>query len=112
MLKKCTKLAQRTWHRISQTLTFKRPSTTSTPTYEFIEDPIDDTTHVVITSGEAAGVVYRYGRVMFDENKLQDNLTVKFGYQVVRNPDQLTDTVLVPIMSVILHDILEKESRG
>lgn len=67
---------------------------------------------MVITSGDAAGVVYRYGRVMFEENKLHDNLTIKFGYQVIRNPGQLTDAVLVPIMSSILNDILQKESRG
>ena len=93
-------------------MTLRTRTATSIPTYEFIEDPIDDTTHIVITSGEAAGVVYRYGRVMFEENKLDDHLNIKFGYQLIRNPDQLTSETILPIISEILRDILEKEARG
>ena len=83
---------------------------TPTPTYEFIEDPINDTTHIHITSGTAAGVVFRYGRVKFEE--LGGHLNVKFGYSVIRNPELLTDAVLKPIIVVILDDILIKESAN
>lgn len=81
-----------------------------TPTYEFIEDPIDDTTHIHITSGTAAGVVFRYGRVKFEE--LNGHLNVKFGYTAIRNPELLTDAVLKPIIVTILDDILIKENES
>lgn len=81
-----------------------------TPTYEFIEDPIDDTTHIVITSGVAAGVVFRYGRVRFEE--IAGHLNVKFGYKVIRNPDLLTDDDVKPIIIAVLNDILFKEANG
>ena len=90
----------------------KKRTAISLPTYEFIEDPIDDTTHIVITSGEAAGVVYRYGRVVFEENKIDDYLNIKFGYQVIRNPNQLTSDTILPIITEVLRDILHKEARG
>ena len=81
-----------------------------TPTYEFIEDPIDDTTHIHITSGDAAGVVFRYGRVKFEE--VGGHLNVKFGYTAIRNPALLTDEVLKPIIITILDDILIKENAN
>ena len=81
-----------------------------TPTYEFIEDAIDDTTHIHITSGKAAGVVFRYGRVRFEE--VAGHLKVKFGYTAIRNPELLTDAVLKPIIVTILDDILIKENAN
>ena len=77
------------------------------PTYEFIEDPINDTTHIHITSGTAAGVVFRYGRVRFEE--IAGQLNVKFGYELIRNPDLLTDAVVKPIIIGILNTILIEE---
>lgn len=85
-----------------------RKNTAQLPNYSFLEDGIDDTTHVVVNTGPAAGVVYRYGRVRFAEGG--DHLNVKFGYQVVRNPNQLTNTQLEPIMKVVLDDILKQEN--
>lgn len=80
------------------------------PSYEFIEDPINDTTHIHITSGQATGVVFRYGRVRFEET--QGRLNVQFGYETIRNPELLTDTVLKPIIISILDDILKQEAHG
>ena len=57
-------------------------------------------------------MVYRYGRVMFEENKYDDQLNIKFGYQIIRNPNQLTSETVLPIITEILKDILEKEARG
>ena len=81
-----------------------------TPTYEFIEDSINDTTHIHITSGTAAGVVFRYGRVKFQE--MGGHLNVKFGYTAIRNPELLTDAVLKPIIVSILDDILIRENEN
>lgn len=78
------------------------------PTYSFIEDPIDELTHICITSGPAAGVVFRFGRVRFIEGR---KLRIKYDYKIVRNLEQLTERKLVPIMDVILNDILVKESQ-
>ncbi len=77
------------------------------PTYEFIEDPINDTTHIHITSGIAAGVVFRYGRVRFEE--IAGHLNVNFGYELIRNPNLLTDAVVKPIIIGILNNILIEE---
>lgn len=77
------------------------------PTYEFIEDPINDTTHIHITSGTAAGVVFRYGRVRFEE--IAGHLNVRFGYELIRNPNLLTDAVVKPIIIGILNNILIEE---
>jgi hypothetical protein len=78
------------------------------PTYSFIEDPIDDLTHIVITSGLAAGIVFRFGRVRFIEGR---KLRIKYDYKIVRNTEGLTEKKIVPIMDVILNDILMKESQ-
>jgi hypothetical protein len=78
------------------------------PTYSFIEDPIDDLTHIHITSGLAAGVVFRFGRVRFMEGR---KLRIKYDYKIVRNIQALTEKKIVPIMDVILNDILMKESQ-
>lgn len=78
------------------------------PTYEFIDDPINDTTHIHITSGQAQGIVFRYGRVRFEE--VAGHLNIKFGYELVRNPELLTDDTVKPIIISILDDILIKEN--
>lgn len=78
-----------------------------TPTYSFLEDPIEDITHIVINDGLASGVVFRYGRVRFDPGY---SLRVSFDYKVVRNPALLTDQQIKPIIISILDDILKKES--
>jgi hypothetical protein len=80
-----------------------------TPTYSFIEDNIDDITHIVINDGLAAGVVFRYGKVRFLPGEM---LRVSFDYKIVRNPDLLTDDTIKPIIVSILDDILVKESYG
>ena len=79
-----------------------------TPTYSFLEDPIDDLTHIHITNGLAAGVVFRFGQVRFIEGR---KLRIKYDYKIVRNLQALTERRLVPIMDVILNDILMKESQ-
>lgn len=81
-----------------------------TPTYEFIEDPIDDTTHIHITSGDYAGVVFRYYQLRLIPT--EHELRIKYNYRVVRNPYVLTDEELQPIITVVLDDILKKESHG
>ena len=68
------------------------------------------TTHIHITSGKAAGVVFRYGRVQFEE--VAGHLNVKFGYEIIRNPDLLTDAVVKPIIIGILNNILIKEGSN
>ena len=83
------------------------PTKKPIPTYEFIEDPINDTTHIHITSGIAAGVVFRYGRVRFEE--IAGHLNVNFGYELIRNPNLLTDAVVKPIIIGILNTILIEE---
>jgi len=111
MSKQITKLVAQIWDRTWATLTSLTPTKKQpAPTYSFLEDPIDDTTHIVINDGLAAGVVFRYGRVRFAEGVGQ--LNIKFGYQVVRNTEQLTDTVLKPIIVSILDDILYKDIHG
>jgi len=87
-------------------LPMKKPL--ESPRYSFLEDPIDDTTHIVIETGDAAGVVFRYGKLRFAEGG--DNLNVRFNYHVVRNPNLLTDTVLKSIIISILDDILKREA--
>lgn len=80
------------------------------PTYEFIEDHINDTTHIHIISGTAAGVVFRYGRVRFEE--IAGHLNVRFGYELIRNPNLLTDDTVKPIIIGILNNILIEEGSN
>ena len=108
MSKQITKLVAQIWGKISAPMISLLHTKLPTPTYEFIEDPINDTTHIHITSGTAAGVVFRYGRVRFEE--IAGQLNVKFGYELIRNPDLLTDAVVKPIIIGILDDILIKEN--
>ena len=111
MLKTIIKSTQQTLAKTWGTLTsLTRTKKQPAPTYSFLEDHIDDTTHIVINDGVAAGVCFRYGRVRFAEGGGQ--LNIKFGYQVVRNTEQLTDAVLKPIIVSILDDILYKDIHG
>ena len=111
MLKTITKLAQRTWHRIWEMTTSLMPTKKPVlPTYEFIEDPVNDLSHIAITSGPAAGVVFFFGQVKFLEDG--QRLNIKFSYQIVRNENQLTNAELEPIMKVILNDILHEDLHG
>jgi hypothetical protein len=108
MSKQITKLVAQIWDKISAPMTSMLHTKPPTPTYEFIEDPIDDTTHIHITSGDYAGVVFRYFQLRFVPNT--DELKIKFNYRVVRNPYVLTDEELQPIITVVLDDILKKEA--
>ena len=107
MSRQITKLVARIWDKISAPMISKLHTKPPTPTYEFIEDPINDTTHIHITSGKAAGVVFRYGRVRFEE--INQQLNVRFGYEIIRNPNLLTDAVVKPIIIGILNNILIEE---
>ena len=111
MSKQITKLVAQIWGKISapmiSLLPTKKPP--PTPTYIFIEDNIDDTTHIVINDGLCQGVVFRYGKVRFLPS---ETLRVSFNYKVVRNPNLLTDDTIKPIIVSILDDILVKESYG
>lgn len=110
MLSQITKSVRQIWGRISEPMISLLPTKKQpTPTYSFIEDNIDDTTHIVINDGLAQGVVFRYGKVRFLPG---ETLRVSFDYKVVRNPNLLTDDTIKPIIISILDDILVKESYG
>jgi hypothetical protein len=110
MSKQITELVAQICGKISAPMISLLHTKLPTPTYEFIEDPIDDTTHIHITSGDYAGVVFRYYqlRLIPTENELR----IKYNYRVVRNPYILTSDELQPIITVVLDDILKKETHG
>lgn len=83
---------------------------TRIPTYKLIEDPLDDIWNIAILDGDASGLVYRYTNVGFVEET--DRLRVRYNYQIVHNPTELTDIELRPIMSVILDEILKENNNG
>lgn len=82
----------------------------SLPTYEFIEDPINDIYHVCITSGEFASIVFRYDEVKFVPNV--DGVICKFTWNFVRNVNNISIETIQPTVTRILDDILAKESDG
>jgi hypothetical protein len=91
-------------------MTFRPLTKQPAPAYQLIEDPADDIYNVTILDGLAAGFVYRYGRVMF--NELEGQLKINFTYDVIYNPGRLTQQQILPIISVILDDILKKEQQA
>ena len=91
-------------------MTLKKNTPPPLPTYEFIEDPINDIYHVCITSGEFAGVVFRYDEVKFIPNV--NGVVCKFTWNFVRNVNNLPTDVVQPTITVILDDILAKENDG
>ena len=90
-------------------MTSKTPSRPPVPSYQLIEDGIDDIFNIHINDGAAAGLVFRYGRVRFFEDVENGMLRVKFNYDLVYNPTALTQAEIESILSVILDDMLIKE---
>lgn len=106
------KSVQETLRRTWATMTSKMRSKQPVPNYQLIEDGIDDIFNIRIEDGDAAGLVYRYGRVRFFEDETNGMLRVKFNYQLVYNPTSLTQPELESIMSVVLDDMLRKENEA
>lgn len=90
-------------------MTFKKHSKPPVPSYQLIEDIADDIFNIRIDDGEAAGLVYRYGRVRFFEDTENGVLRIKFNYQLIHNPTPLTQQQIESILSVIIDDMLQKE---
>lgn len=84
-----------------------------TPDYRLTRS-IADTTHVEITSGNYAGVIYSYGRVKFDDSFGYPKLS--FGYTVHHSgkvsAEQLNDDAeFVTIMGDILTELIIKNEQ-
>lgn len=88
---------------------FRTPTKPRVPRYQLIEDGIDDIFNIRIEDGDAAGIVYRYGRVRFLEDPHYGQLRIKFNYQLVYNPTELTQPEIESILGVILDDMLQRE---
>lgn len=80
------------------------------PAYQLIEDPADDIYNVTIVDGPAAGFIYRYGKVGFQE--VNNELKINYTYDVIYNPGRLTLEQVQPIISIVLDDILKKEHQA
>lgn len=87
----------------------RKPTRPPIPSYQLIEDDIDDIYNIRIDDGAAAGIVARYGRVRFFEDTENGMLRVKFNYQLVHNPTALTQPEIESILGVILDDMLQRE---
>lgn len=87
----------------------KKPTRPPVPMYQLIEDIADDIFNIRIDDGDAAGLVYRYGRVRFFEDTENQQLRIKFNYQLIHNPTQLTQEQIESILSVIIDDMLQRE---
>lgn len=79
------------------------------PTYQLIEDSADDIFNILIQDGDAAGLIYRYGSVRFFEDTENGMLRVKYNYQLIHNPTQLTREQIESILNVIIDDMLQRE---
>ena len=77
--------------------------------YNFVENPKINSTGFQISEGEYKDVIYYYGKVKFIEEN--DNMRLKFDYNVARNPENLdTDSQdFIQIIGDILFDNIERE---
>ena len=63
---------------------------------------------IIISEGKYEGTRFQYGRIAFDEQK--DNLSLKFDYKLLDNPDELKeDQEFIDVLGEILISVLEKE---
>ena len=75
--------------------------------YSYADNPKSEVSGFHIMEGTYDGVVYTYGKVSFVEDKVSDNLRLKFEYNVHENPNDV-DTDCNDFINVI-GDILAIE---
>lgn len=91
------------------------------PKYSFVENSNWDFSGVKILDGLFKDVVYKYGKVMFDENKhSNEELTTKFEYVILEHPENQGETYLLDnmeefenclgdiLIQIISHEIANK----
>lgn len=88
----------------------RTPTKPQVPTYQLIEDSADDIFNIRIEDGEASGLIYRYRQVRFFEDKEGDQLRIQYNYDLIDNPNQLTQDKIESILTVILDDMLQREA--
>lgn len=90
-------------------MTLKTNTRPPLPIYSLVEDQVDDVWVISVQDGEAIGVAYKYVDIKFVPGP--ESLSVKFNYRILHNPNDLPTTKLVDIMTIILDDILQKDSK-
>jgi hypothetical protein len=79
-----------------------------------VASEVDDTWMIKITSGDFAGVVYRYNRVGFVEEP--SGLRIRFEYDVIDSgsiaEEELTSPQFKATISSILESFLEESQDG
>ena len=76
------------------------------PTTEFLPSEVDDLWNVKITSGDFAGVIYRYNRVGFEEDGM--GLRIKFEYDVLDSGPVGEADLTSPQFKATISNILEQ----
>jgi len=71
---------------------------------------IDENIPIRITEGKYKGLVYRYGRINFEEEG--EMLRCNFDYDLLVKPDDIVeDQALVDFLGEIVVDVLEDEMK-
>ena len=77
--------------------------------YNYVENSKSEVSGFQILEGPWKNVIYTYGKVSFVENETEDNLRLKFEYNVHENPNQV-DTDSIEFITAI-GDILAIETE-
>ncbi len=84
------------------------------PEFELVANDIDDNWDIKITTGEFAGVLFRFGQVRFLPE--DDQLTIKYDYDIIDSGgldlSTLTRAEFKYTLHHILEQLLEEEAHG
>ena len=82
--------------------------------YSYVEHPKSEVSGFQIREGPWKDIIYTYGKVTFVENETEDNLRLKFEYNVHENPNQVdTDSIeFITAIGDILAIEVERNPSG
>ena len=82
--------------------------------YNYVENSKSEVSGFQILEGPWKNVIYTYGNVSFVENETEDNLRLKFEYNVHENPNQVdTDSIeFITAIGDILAIEVERNPSG
>jgi hypothetical protein len=105
-LKQILESAIQVWHRIWATKTSTKPTPRLAPEFELVANAIDDNWDLKITTGEFAGVLFRFGQVRFLPD--DHSMTIKYDYDIIDSGGLDMAALTSPEFKYTLHHILEQ----
>ncbi len=105
-LKQIIESVTQIWRRIWSTKKSTKPTQPLAPEFALVANDIDDNWDIKITTGDYAGVLFRFGQVRFLPE--DDQLTIKYDYDIIDSGGLAMSALTAPEFKYTLHNILEQ----